>query len=70
MVFDYTRQPGKTLWNRDLVKTEEPLVSIITPFYNSGSQLRQTANCVLDQTFPYFEWILVDDGSTREEDLQ
>ena len=69
-MFDYTRQPGKTLWNRDLVKTEEPLVSIITPFYNSGSQLRQTANCVLDQTFPYFEWILVDDGSTREEDLQ
>ena len=70
MSFDYHLQPGRFLWNRDLVKTAEPLISIITPFYNSGACLRQTANCVLDQTFPLFEWILVDDGSTKEEDLQ
>ena len=29
----------------------------------------QTINCVFNQTFPYWEWIIVDDGSTQEEAL-
>ena len=69
MQFDFAQQPGIKRWNADLIKTAEPLVSIITPFYNSGTTIRQTANCVFDQTFPFFEWILVDDGSTAEEDI-
>ena len=69
MRFDFTTQPGKRRWNADLVKTAEPLVSIITPFYNDGATIRQTANCVFDQTFPFFEWILVDDGSARDTDM-
>lgn len=70
MEFDYGQQPGLTRWNQGLVNTEAPLVSIITPFYNSGTHLQQTCNCVLDQTFPYFEWIIVDDGSTKEEEVR
>ena len=69
MQFDFAQQPGIKRWNADLIKTAEPLVSIITPFYNSGTTIQQTANCVFDQTFPFFEWILVDDGSTAEEDI-
>ncbi len=69
MQFNFTQQPGIKRWNADLIKTAEPMVSIITPFYNSGTTIRQTANCVFDQTFPFFEWILVDDGSTAEEDI-
>lgn len=70
MLFDYQQQPGLKRWNQKLVNTEKPLVSIITPFYNGGKYIRQTCHCVLDQTFPYFEWIIVDDGSTNAEDLK
>lgn len=70
MEFDFEQQPGLFRWNKNLVKTQKPLVSIITPFYNGGKYIQQTCNCVLDQTFPYFEWIIVDDGSTNVEDIQ
>ena len=70
MEFDFEQQPGLVRWNKNLVKTGKPLVSIITPFYNGGKHIQQTCNCVLDQTFPYFEWVIVDDGSTRAEDLE
>lgn len=47
-----------------------PLVSVITPYYNGGKHICQTCNCVLDQTFPWFEWIIVNDGSTNREDVE
>ena len=67
MNFDFSQQPGRFRWNRNPVKTARPLVSIITPFYNSGKHFLQTSYTVLDQTFPFFEWIIVDDGSSEEE---
>ncbi len=42
----------------------EPLVSIITPNFNSEKFLRQTAASVFMQSYPRWEWIIVDDGST------
>ena len=70
MQFDFQQQPGLRRWNRDVVKNARPLVSIITPYYNGGKYIQQTCNCVLDQTFPFFEWIIVNDGSTEEEDVR
>lgn len=71
MEFDFMQQPGLRRWNRQLVKeiTEEPRVSIITAYYNGGEYIDQTCNCILDQTFPWFEWIIVDDGSTNKKDI-
>ena len=68
MQFDFQQQPGLTRWDRDLVTDESPLISIVTPYYNGARHIRQTCACVLDQTFPWFEWIIVDDGSTRAEE--
>jgi len=70
MQFDYTQQPGLRQWNRNVVKTETPLVSIVTPYFNGEQHIRQTCCSVLNQTFPYFEWILVNDGSTGKADLE
>lgn len=71
MKFDYTKQPGLKLWNRPLVTDGKPLVSIITAFYNtSGEVFEQTYNCVMNQTFPWFEWIIVDDGSKNKASLE
>ncbi len=71
MSFDFSKEPGKNLLNRYNVDyTEKPLISVITPFYNAGKYFEQTFNCVMNQTFPYFEWIIVNDGSTNEEDIK
>jgi len=43
---------------------ELPLVSVIIPVYNSEKYIKQTIDAVLNQTYPYLEIVLVDDGST------
>ena len=41
-----------------------PVVTVITPAYNTASFMAQTLESVLAQTFGSFEMIVVDDGST------
>ena len=43
---------------------EFPLVSVIIPHFNLGSYLTRTLKNVLDSTYPKFEVIVIDDGST------
>lgn len=42
----------------------QPLVSVIVPVYNSSLFLVKCVNSILAQSYPFFEIILVDDGST------
>lgn len=70
-MFNYQKQPGK---ERKILKFEEteikPRISIITAYYNGHKYIDQTINCVLNQTFPFWEWIIVNDGSTNEESIE
>ena len=68
--FDYTLEPGKELKKDNQYEYNEPLISIITPFYNSGKYIRQTVYSILNQTFPYFELIIIDDGSKDKDSLE
>lgn len=69
--WDYKREPGKFL-NKNYIKSiyKEPLVSIVTSYYNAYEFMWQTINCVLNQTFPYWEWIIVDDGSDDQKAIE
>jgi len=46
-----------------------PLVSIITAYYNTGPVFQETVRCVERMSFPHWEWIIVDDGSTNPKSL-
>lgn len=65
MTFDFSKKPGRISFNRNLVRTEAPLVSVITPYYNAKKYFKELYPCVVNQTFPWFEWIIVDDGSNQ-----
>lgn len=67
----FLNKPGKELVKiGTLTNKQEPTITIITPFYNGGATLEETANTILSQTYPYFEWIIIDDGSKSESCLK
>ena len=43
---------------------ENPLVSVVTPTYNHARYIGRCIDSLLGQTYPYWEMIVVDDGST------
>lgn len=70
MKMDEKLFPGKYRTENEEFEQSEPIISIITPYYNTNKYIDTTVNSVLNQTFPYFEWIIVDDGSTNKKDLE
>jgi len=64
--FNYEQRPGLTKEKCLSINDGKPLISILTAYYNSKEYIRETANSLFNQTFPYWEWIIVDDGSTEE----
>ena len=46
-----------------------PAVSIVTPVYNIGPILRETARTVVGQSLQQWEWLIVNDGSSDPETL-
>ncbi len=52
--FDYAPDPGDAA----------PLVSIITPYFNTGAVFAETVSCVLAQSLQRWEWLIIDNGTT------
>lgn len=43
-------------------------ISVILPVYNGGEFLAKAIQSVLNQTYPHFEFIIINDGSTDDSD--
>ena len=67
---DYRLEPGRTLRPSRKFEKHDPVISIVTPAWNPSDKIFQLANCILNQTYPYFEWLIVDDESTDETSLK
>lgn len=71
MEFNYSLYPGKERKQINYEKKEiEPKITIVTAYYNGHKYIDETVNSVLNQTFPFWEWIIVNDGSTDEESIK
>lgn len=45
-----------------VVLPPQPLVSVFTPAYRSGQRLQRPYRSLLAQTYPHWEWVVVDDS--------
>ncbi len=52
------------LWNVHQNQHKNPLISIYTPTHNTGDFLREAYQSLVDQTYPNWEWVVVDDHSS------
>ena len=70
---DYTNTPGSQRRPSFAYTLEEnsprPCATILTPFYNTGPVFHETARSVLQQSLQQWEWVIVNDGSTKSEAL-
>lgn len=69
MNFDFKKEPGQKLKKVEYDYNEK-LISVIVPFYNDNRYIEQTLNSILNQTFPCFEILIIDDGSKDKESLK
>lgn len=68
-MFDYNKQPGNIVIKRKYETNNDIKISVIIPFYNDDEHIIQTVNAIINQTFPLFELLIIDDGSTKWEAL-
>lgn len=52
------------IWTAPKEDDVQPLVSVYTPTFNTGGMILDTYYSLRDQTYPNWEWVVVDDGST------
>ena len=67
--FNFSLEPGKKL-NIKNYQMDKPVVSVIIPFYYDKEYIEQSVNSILNQTYPYYEILIIDDGTKDEEHLK
>ncbi|MCA1065837.1 glycosyltransferase [Rossellomorea sp. AcN35-11] len=47
--------------------TDLPLVSVFTAAYRSGEKIKRPYRSLLNQTYPNWEWVIIDDSGDKDE---
>lgn len=63
------RRPGFGYEPRGGTDGGRPLVTVLTPFYNTGAVFHETARSVFAQSLQNWEWVIVNDASDSPESL-
>jgi GT2 family glycosyltransferase len=67
-IADWGKRIESIIASRSAVKSEEPLIAVLTPVWNTPLDLfAEAAISVLEQSCQEWEWCIVDDGSTRTD---
>ena len=69
MKVNYSLFPGRKIEKQEY-EEREPIFSVITPYYNASKYVDTTMKSLLSQTFPYWEWIITDDGCKDKKELE
>lgn len=48
----------------------KPVISILTPFFNTNEVFHETAKSIFSQSLQQWEWVIVNDGSTDKKSLE
>ena len=71
---DYSQaptHPSRRIINSQLISwNDTPVLSIVTPFYNTGNEFHMTAQSILNQTLQQWEWLIINDGSSDSQAQQ
>ena len=59
-------QPGGATVERDPTGAPGPLVGVVMPAYDAASTIAESIGSVVSQSYPNWELIVIDDGSTDE----
>ena len=54
------------MWHEDVRVNSQQLVSIITPVFNRSRWLAALHESLRAQSYPHWEWLIIDDGSTDD----
>lgn len=71
MSFNYNLRPDKNINQNEYdINYDNPVITIVTAYYNGDKYIDETIRSVLNQTFSEWEWLIVNDGSTSEESIE
>ncbi|NNL12292.1 MAG: glycosyltransferase [Acidimicrobiia bacterium] len=60
----WERETMQATWRGSLPELSDPVVSIVIPCFNQGQFLHEAIRSIFRQSFPSWEIVIVDDGST------
>ena len=71
---DFTSNPSRpfrdNLAHQLIAWTDSPVLTIVTPFYNTGLIFHETSQSIFNQSLQQWEWLIINDGSTDPLALQ